>query len=484
MSGGTGVKRFIEGQDRGQLILLPECLDDYVGEDNPVRVVEAFIEELDLAALGFAGVVAEATGRPSYHPATLLKIYLYGYLNRIASSRRLEREAQRNTELMWLTGRLMPDFKTIADFRRDNGTAIQATCRQFVLLCRKLDLFSDAVVGIDGSKFKAVNNRDKNYTPYKLERRIEQIEASIARYLSAMEAADRQESEIAQAKSLRLKDKIAALREQMQQFRAMEQVVRAAPDRQVSLTDPDSRSMATSGKGTGIVGYNVQAAVDAQHHLIIAHEVTNVGNDRAQLSKMAQQARDASGQDALTVIADRGYFKGEEILACEQAGATPLVPKPLTSGAKAEGRFGKQDFVYIPEDDVYRCPAGELLTWRFDRVEDGQLLRHYWTTACQGCAIKAQCTTGKQRRIKRWEHESVIDAMQQRLDQAPDAMRIRRQTVEHPFGTIKAWMGATHFLTRGLKRVSTEMSLHVLAYNLKRMISSLGVRPLLEVIRA
>ena len=378
----------------------------------------------------------------------------------------------------------MPDFKTIADFRKDYGTAIQATCRQFVLLCRKLDLFSDAVVGIDGSKFKAVNNRDKNYTPYKLQRRLEQIEASIARYLSAMEAADRQESEIAQAKSVRLKEKIAALREQMRQFRAMEEVVRAAPDGQVSLTDPDARSMATSGKGTGIVGYNVQAAVDAQHHLIIAHEVTNVGNDRAQLSKMAQQARDASGQDALTVIADRGYFKGEEILACEQAGATPLVPKPLTSGAKAEGRFGKQDFVYIPEDDVYRCPAGELLTWRFDRVEDGQLLRHYWTTACQGCAIKAQCTTGKQRRIKRWEHESVIDAMQQRLDQAPDAMRIRRQTVEHPFGTIKAWMGASHFLTRGLKRVSTEMSLHVLAYNLKRMISSLGVRPLLEVIRA
>jgi transposase len=478
------VKRFIEGQGRGQLILLPECLDDYVGEDNPVRIVEAFIDELDLAALGFAGVVPEATGRPSYHPAILLKIYLYGYLNRVASSRRLEREAQRNTELMWLTGRLRPDFKTIADFRRDNATAIQATCRQFILLCRKLDLFSDAVVGIDGSKFKAVNNRDKNYTPYKLQRRIEQIEASIARYLSAMEAADRQESEVAPAKSVRLKEKIAALREQMQQFRVMEQVVRAAPDGQVSLTDPDARSMATSGKGTGIVGYKVQAAVDAQHHLIIAHEVTNVGNDRAQLSKMAHQARDASGQDALTVIADRGYFKGEEILACEQAGATPLVPKPLTSGAKAEGRFGKQDFVYIPEDDVYRCPAGELLTWRFDRVEDRQLLRHYWTTACQGCAIKAQCTTGKQRRIKRWEHESVIDAMQQRLDQAPDAMRIRRQTVEHPFGTIKAWMGATHFLTRGLKRVSTEMSLHVLAYNLKRMISSLGVRPLLEVIRA
>ena len=484
MSGGTRVKRFVEGQDRDQLILLPECLDDYVGENNPVRVVDAFVAELDLAALGFTGVVPEATGRPSYHPLTLLKIYLYGYLNRIASSRRLEREAQLNMELMWLTGRLIPDFKTIADFRKDNGAAIQAICRHFVLLCRKLDLFSDAVVAIDGSKFKAVNNRDKNYTPHKLQRRIEQVEASIARYLSAMDAADRQEGEVAQAKSVRLKEKIAALREQMQQFRAMEEMVRAAPDQQVSLTDPDARSMATSGKGTGVVGYNVQTAVDTKHHLIIAHEVTNVGNDRAQLSNMAQQAREAGGHDGLTVIADRGYFKGEEILACERAGMTPLVPKPLTSGAKAEGRFGKQDFVYIPEADAYRCPAGELLTWRFTSVENGLTLHSYWYNRCGDCAIKAQCTTGKERRIKRWDHEGVIDAMQQRLDQAPDAMRIRRQTVEHPFGTIKAWMGATHFLTRGLKRVSTEMSLHVLAYNLKRMISILGVRPLLEAIRA
>lgn len=478
------MKRFVEGEDRRQVALLPDCMDDYVGEDNPVRAVEAFVEELDLAGLGFAGVVPKATGRPSYHPATLLKIYLYGYLNRIASSRRLERETQRNLELMWLTGRLMPDFKTIADFRRDNGPAIQAACRQFVLLCRKLKLFSEAVVAIDGSKFKAVNNRDKNYTPAKLKSRIEQIEASVARYLSAMDAADRQEGEVAQAKSARLKEKIAVLREQVQRFRAMEDAVRAAPDQQVSLTDPDARSMATSGKGTGIVGYNVQAAVDAKHHLIVAHEVTNVGSDRAQLSKMAQQARDAGGYEALTVIADRGYFKNEEILACDQAGMSPLVPKPLTSGAKAEGRFGKQDFVYIPEDDVYRCPAGERLTWRFNRVEDGQLLRHYWTTACQGCAIKARCTTGKERRVKRWEHEAVIDAMQQRLDRAPEAMRIRRQTVEHPFGTLKAWMGATHFLTRGLQRVSTEMSLQILAYNFKRVISILGVAGLLQAIRA
>src|SRR5215212_851075 len=303
--------RFIEGQDRRQATLLLEYLDDYVSEDNPVRVVEVFVDELDLAALSFAGVVPEATGRPAYHPSTLLKVYIYGYLNRVPSSRRLEREAQRNLELIWLTGRLAPDFKTIADFRKDNGPAIRATCRQFVLLCRELDLFSEAAVAVDGSKFKAANNRDKNFTPYKLQKRIEQIEASIARYLSAVEAADRHEDEVLKAKSARLKEKIASLREQAQRFRDLEPAVRAAPDRQISLTDPDARSMATSGRGTGIVGYNVQAAVDTKHRLIVAHEVTNVGNDRAQLTAMAGQAREAMGYEALTFIADRGYFDGE-----------------------------------------------------------------------------------------------------------------------------------------------------------------------------
>jgi transposase len=331
------MKRFVEGGDRRQTTLLPDCVDDYVTEENPVRAVEAFVDALDLAALGFAGVLPETTGRPAYHPATLLKIYLYGYLNRIQSSRRLEREAGRNLELMWLTGRLAPDFKTVADFRKDNGPAIRATCRQFVLLCRKLDLFSEALVAVDGSKFKAVNNRDKNFTPHKLRKRIEQIEASIARYLSAMEAADRHEDEVLKAKSARLKEKIAALREQVRRFRDMEPAVRAAPDQQISLTDPDARSMATSGKGTGIVGYNAQAAVDAKHHLIVAHEVTNVGHDRAQLSGMSEQAREATGQEALTVVADRGYFDGEEILACERAGVTPLVPKPMTIGR--QGRW-------------------------------------------------------------------------------------------------------------------------------------------------
>jgi transposase len=478
------MKRFVQGEDRKQGVLLPEYLDDYVSDDNPVRVIDVFVDELDLGSLGFGGVVPEMTGRPAYHPGVLLKIYIYGYINQIQSSRRLERETQRNVEMMWLTGRLRPDFKTIADFRRDNGAAIRASCRQFIVLCRRLDLFTRAIVAIDGSRFKAVNTRDKNFTRASIQRRMEQVEASIERYMSALETTDRQEGQLAQAKSIRLKDKIAALKVQMQAFKALEVEVHAAPDQQISLTDPDARAMATNGKGTGIVGYNVQSVVDTQHHLIVAHEVTNIGNDRGQLSGMARQAKGALGVEALDVLADRGYFKGEEILACEQIGVTPYVPKPLTSGAKAEGRFGKQDFIYVAEDDAYRCPLGERLTLRFTSVENDMTLHTYWTSRCEGCALKAQCTTGKERRIKRWEHEGVIDAMQERLDRAPNSMRIRRQTVEHPFGTIKAWMGATHFLTRTLEKVSTEMSLHVLAYNLKRVIAILGVGPLMEAIRA
>ena len=478
------MKRFVEGEDRRQGVLLPEYLDDWVSEENPVRAIDVFVDALDLCGLGFDGVEPAATGRPGYHPGLLLKLYVYGYINQVASSRRLEREAQRNVELMWLTGRLAPDFKTIADFRKDNGAAIRAACRRFVELCRKVGLFAQAVAAIDGSKFKAVNARDKNFTPAKLKARMAQVEASIARYLSALETADRQEGELAQAKAGRLQEKIAALREQMAGLAAMEAVVEAAPDGQVSLSDPDARSMATSGKGTGIVGYNVQAAVDAEHHLIVAHEVTNVGHDRHALAEMAGQAKAAMGSDSLEVVAGRGYFDGEQILACEALGATPYVPKPLTSNAKADGRFGKPDFVYLPEEDVYRCPAGERLTWRFASEEAGLTIHKYWSSNCAGCALKPQCTPGKERRVRRWEHEAVIDAMQERLDRKPEAMRIRRATVEHAFGTLKAWMGATHFKTRTLEKVRTEMSLHVLAYNLKRMIAIMGVGPLIQAMQA
>jgi transposase len=479
------MKRFVEGEDRRQATLLPDTLEDFVAADNPVRVIDVFIDELDLKALGFAGVVPEVTGRPAYHPATLLKIYLYGYLNRIQSSRRLERETQRNIELMWLTGRLMPDFKTIADFRRDNGPAIRAACAQFIVLCRQFDLFTRAVVAIDGSKFKAVNNRDRNFTVAKVAKRIEQVEASMARYLAAMDRADRQDGDVAEAKTARLKEKIEGLRRQMQSLKAMGRQVEAAPDKQVSLTDPDARSMATSGKGTGIVGYNVQIAVDAEHHLIVAHEVTNVGSDRAQLASMARKAREATGCEEVTVVADRGYYTGEEVLACEGSGVLPCVPKTLTSGNAKRGLFTGQDFIYDAENDRYTCPAGQYLTKGKVRSDRRDNIDHYRNlTACPTCALKPRCTLDKIKRVKRWEHEGVLDKMQARLDRMPDAMTIRRQTVEHPFGTLKAWMGSTHFLTRTLEKVKTEMSLQVLAYNMKRMINIFGVGPLMKAIAA
>jgi transposase len=479
------MKRFVEGQDRRQSTLLPECLDDYVTEDNPVRVVEAFIDELDLGALGFAGVVPEVTGRPSYHPAVLLKIYLYGYLNRIQSSRRLEREAGRNIELMWLTGRLAPDFKTIADFRRDHGPAIRAVCSQFVVLCRRLSLFTQAVVAIDGSKFKAVNNRDKNYTVAKVARRMEQVGASIARYLAALDRADREESDVPEARVSRIREKIAGLRRQMRSLKEMEQQVEAAPDQQVSLIDPDARSMATSGKGTGIVGYNVQTAVDAGYHLIVAHEVTNLGHDRTQLAPMGLKAQQAMGGGEITILADRGYFSGDQVLACEGTGVLPCIPKSDTSGNAGRGRFTREDFVYDAAKDHYTCPAGQFLTKgavRSDRRDDIDHYRHL--SACFTCSLKPGCTPEKLKRFKRWQHEGVLDAMQARLDRMPDAMGVRRQTVEHPFGTLKSWMGSTHFLTRTLEKVRTEMSLHVLAYNVKRVIAILGVGPLIQAIRA
>lgn len=479
------MKRFVEGLDRGQSTLLPECLDDWIDENNPVRVIDAFVEALDLSELGFGGVEPEVTGRPSYHPSVLLKLYIYGYLNRVQSSRRLEREAGRNFEVMWLLGRLVPDHKTVADFRKDNGSAIRKMCARFVELCREMGLLATTSVAIDGSKFKAVNNRDKNFTRAKVERRRAQLEESVARYLSQLDTADRQEpTEALITKTTHLKEKLAKLKEEMERLRVLEAQMLAAPDQQISLTDPDSRSMATSGRGSGVVGYNVQVAVETEHHLIITHEVTNIGNDRAQLARVGKEAKATLQTDTLEAVADRGYFSSQEILACEEAGITVTLPKPVTSGINVKGRFGKQDFVYLSEEDVYRCPAGEKLTYRYTTEENGLVLRRYWTNVCQSCAIKNKCTTGKERRIARWEHEHILEAVQKRLDEHPEKMRQRRETVEHPFGTIKARMGATHFLMKTLPRVASEMALHVLAYNLTRVMNIMGVQPLLAAIRA
>src|SRR6476619_6637008 len=448
---------FVEGIDRSQRTRFPAMLDDYVAEDNPVRAVDAFVEGLDLDKLGFGRVEPLEKGRPGYHAATLLKIYIYGYLNRVPSSRRLERECQRNIELVWLTGQLAPDFKTIADFRKDNGKAIREVCRTFVALCRELDLLSVASVAIDGSKFKAVNARDKNFTKAKMKRRLERIEESIERYMAQLETADRRGDAVPEAKVVQSEDK------------------------QISLTDQDARSMATSGKDTGIVGYNAQAAVDTRNHLIVAHEVTNVGTDRHQLSNMAEQARTEMGVETLDAVADRGYYAGEEIRACEEAGITVTLPKPMTSNSKAAGRFGKQDFRYVAAEDAYVCPSGQRLAYSFTTKDKDLVLRRYRTNACQSCAIKGSCTTGKERLISRWEHEAVLETVQARLDHHPEKMTMRRQTAEHPFGTIKCWMGATHFLMKRLPRVATEMALNVLAYNMKRVMAIIGVVRLIEV---
>ncbi len=479
------MNRFIEGAERSQTTLFPSRLEDWINEDNPVRVVDAFVDALDLNGLGFERTRSAATGRPGYHPAVLLKLYIYGYLNRVQSSRRLEREAGRNVEVMWLTGRLVPDHKTIADFRKDNGAAIRKVCSQFVELCRRIGLLSAASVAIDGSKFKAVNNRDRNFTKAKMGRRMQQIEESVERYLHQLDSADRQEPTAAITSRVnRLQDKIGRLHEEMQRLKALEVRMLDTPDEQISLTDPDARSMATSGRGSGVVGYNMQAAVETDHHLIVAHDVVQTGSDRAQLVPMGQKAKEALGVDELDVVADRGYFNAGQIKDCANADITPTLPKPQTSSNRKKGMFVKADFRYVADEDAYVCPAGERLPWRYVTEEGGLVVSRYWTNACSECALKDQCTTGLERRISRWEHEHLVEAMQRRLDESPDAMRQRRETVEHPFGTIKMRMGATHFLMKRLKHVKTEMALSVLAYNLTRVMNIIGIKPLMAAIQA
>ena len=478
------MKRFIEGENRSQSTLFPEALDDYIAEDNSVRVVDAFVNALDFKGLGFKRIEPSVTGAPAYHPAALLKIYVYGYLNRIQSSRCLEKETQRNVEMMWLTERLTPSFKTIADFRKDNHKGIKKVCRRFVGICRELNLFAETIVAIDGSKFKGVNSGDKNFSPARMKRREERVEKHIVQYLAELEAADQATPSPSKDDTDKLKNKLAKMQREMKRLHIIKHDMMNHPDQQISLTDPDARVMATARKNSGVVGYNVQTAVDTKHHLIVAHEVTNRVTDRKELSNMSKLARTEMGTKDLTVLADRGYFSGLEILACQRAGITVYVPKTDTSGCKAAGRFGKHDFHYEPEHDQYRCPANESLKWRFTTEERGKKIHKYWSSNCPRCSIKTQCTTGKNRRITRWEHEEILEAMEAELDKAPNKMGIRRQTVEHPFGTLKHWMGSTHFLTKRLENVSAEMSLHVLAYNLKRVMNIIGVKPLIKAVQA
>jgi transposase len=479
--------RFIEGIARDQVTLLPECLDDYVDADNPVRVVDAFVDMLDLDLLGF-DVEPEAMGRPGYHPGVMLRIYLYGYLNQVQSSRRLERECGRNLELIWLTGRLKPDFKTIADFRKNNGPAIRKVCQQFVALCRDIKLLDSDIVAIDGSRFKAVNAKAKNYTRGKLRQKLGEIDKAIERYLGELDRADEVFEQtgtvMPEARMERALRKLEHLQKEAARYRSIEKRMDETGETQVSLSDPDARSMATTPRMPRVVGYNVQTAVEAENHLIVAHEVTMQGYDRDALSMMAVAARDAMASDQIEAIADKGYYKSEEILACEEVGVAVVVPKPQTSNAGARGQFDKADFAYDAEADAYVCPAGEQLIYRFTGQQDGKAIRTYWSSNCAGCVIKEKCTNSKERRIRRWEHEDVLERVQQRLDKDPTQLAVRSMTVEHPYGTIKSWMGATHFKMRRLKNVATEMALHVLAYNMTRVMNIMSVPALIKAMKA
>ena len=479
---------FIAGVDREQQVLLPESLDDYVGPENPVRAIDAFVATLDLARLGVERAIPKETGRPPYDPGDLLRLYIYGYLHRVRSSRKLEQEAQRNVEVMWLLRKLTPDFKTIADFRRANPQALTAVCRAFTLLCRELDLFGAELVAIDGSKFRAANSKQRNVTPGNLAKRIARIDARIAEYLAALESADRAEPPPRDgggpgARAQTLREKLAILRTRRTEYVALAADLHQTGESQRSLTDPESRLMKV-GQGVQVC-YNVQTAVDAKHKLIVAHGVTNAATDSQQLLPLATAAKETLAVERLEVLADAGYYAGDQLVACGGVGIAPVVPKPATSMNLRRGLFTKEVFRYDAEGDEYECPASKRLRFAgASRDRATRLQRRYTTTACHTCGLRAQCTRGQQRWILRWEHEGRLDTITQRTRERPDARSLRHQLSEHPFGSMKRWMDQGYFLMRGLHNVRAEFSLTVLAYNFRRVITLLGMPRLLEVLQS
>ena len=472
---------FIQGTPRSEVLLFPEAIDDYVTDDNPVRFIEAFVDNLDLHELGFSRATPAPTGRPAYSPADLLKLYIYGYLNRTRSSRLLEKECSRNLELIWLMRKLRPDFKTIADFRKDNAAAIKQVCRQFTLICKRLALFGGELVAIDGSKFKAQNSKRRNFTVKKLDESIKEIDAKIESYLRQLDEADQKEAEVKALTSEQLKEKIQRLRTQKLNYEQMQQQLKASGESQISLTDSDSRSMKVS-QGTDVC-YNLQTVVDDKYKLIVEHEVTNEPTDQAQLSKMAIRAKQTLGVEELEVVADKGYYDGAEVKKCEEAGITVYVAKQQTSANQKHGLYTKEDFTYKAARDCYECPAGKELDYRFDTVELGRHIRYYSTKACRTCEIKNQCTRNqKGRRITRWVDEAILEEMSERVRANAEKMKKRKELAEHRYGTMKRGMNSGYFLMRGIKKVAAEMSLTVMGYNIKRVINILGVRKMIEAV--
>jgi transposase/IS5 family transposase len=473
----------ISGHHRSQMLLLPEAVDDYVGADNPVRFIDAFVDELDLAAAGFVRVEAKATGRPGYAPADLLKLYIYGYLNRVRSSRRLEMESHRNIEVIWLLRSLKPDFKTIADFRRDNRAAFRSVFREFVLLCRRLDLYGRELLAVDGTRIKAVNNKDRNFTRTSLQEFIRAADERLDDYLRRLDEGDVAEGGTGGgAGAKNLAEKIAALRQKRGRYGSLLAELERTGESQISLTDPDSRAMAAHTK-VG-VGYNAQVAVDAKHKMIVEQAVTNQVVDIGLLMQTAEPARVILDVERIDVVADRGYFKIEDIEACEKAGLTPHVPKPQRGPAVRKGFFTKEEFRYDPARDVYICPAGKILAPHHQgKLRDLKKIDYSNPAACPVCPLRSRCTTDR-RRVSRLENEAVLDRMAGRLKARPDILARRRELVEHPFGTIKQWMNQGAFLMRGLDNVRAEFSLTALVYNLRRAVNILGVDAMMAAVRA
>jgi transposase len=473
---------YIRGSERGQHILFPCTLDEYIDEANPVRVIAAFVGALDFAELGFVRGEAAETGRPGYDPRLLLGLYIWGHLNKVRSSRKLERECERNLEAMWLLENLRPDFKTIADFRKDNGEPIKQTVVKFRLWCLTEGLYGREMVAVDGSKFKAVNNSERNFTRKKLAQVIERERVRIEEYLQAIEEADQEEAQEPPQSPLsgeQLREKLNKLKERMAQHEQLEQTLKKSGESQVSLTDADARLMKTS-KGSEVC-YNVQTVVDSKHKLIAAYAVTNDGNDLGQLANMAKQGQKALGVKEVTVLADGGYFDGNTIKECEEAGITTYLPLPQSGAATKQGVFTADRFMYDELRDVYVCPQGEELTFRGLENAHDKEYRIYRTNACDTCPLRAQCTTSKKhgRRMRRWVDQAVLERLKERIRGQPELLKERKKLAEHPFGTIKRAMDQGYFLMRGMKKVTTETSLTVLGYNLKRVINIMGVEKML-----
>jgi transposase len=470
---------YIKGSERGQSVLFPSTVDEYIEESNAVRAIAAFLARVDFAKLGFVRARAAETGRPGYDPRLLMGLFIWGHLNGIRSSRKLERESHRNLEVIWLCENLRPDFKTIADFRKDNGTGIKGVVVEFRLWCLAEGLYGKEIVAVDGSKFKAVNSKERNFTKGKLKQVIARERAKISEYLEAVAVADETESEEPELSAEQLKEKIAGLERYLAEHEEIERQLEASGESQVSLTDPEAKMMKTA-KGSE-VSYNVQTVVDSKHKLIAAYEVTNEGNDLGQLAVMAQQAQEALGVEELTVLADGGYFEGNALKECEAAGVTTYVPQPKSREAKRRGIFERKQFRYDQERDLYVCPQGEELRFRSMKNERNKLFKVYKTKACGACPLRAQCTTSKYgRKIDRWVDQGVIDRLQARNRGRPELLKQRKALAEHPFGTIKRAMNQGYFLLKGIRKVTTETGLTVLGYNLKRVLNIMGVEQMIS----